>query len=81
MIFWVASQFTHMGLYLQYINITLQSKDEDHSLVKPRGMSISLYKNIILCHIRDPKCLPTANIELHPKSEPVTTQKISPGIV
>jgi hypothetical protein len=54
---------------------TTQSKDEDHSLVKLRQMSISLFQNIILCHIRNPKRLPTANIELYPKSEPVTTQQ------
>jgi hypothetical protein len=27
------------------------------------------------CHIRNPKRLPTANIVLHPKSEPITTQQ------
>jgi hypothetical protein len=61
---------------------TTQSKGEDHSLVKPRQTSISLDQNIICCHIRNPKRLPTANSELHPKSEPVTTQqKFAPEIV
>jgi hypothetical protein len=51
---------------------TTQSKVEDHSLVKLRQTSINLYQNvIILCHIRNLKRLPTANIELRPN-------KISP---
>jgi hypothetical protein len=52
-----------------------QSKGEAQSLIKPRQTSISLYKKHHLCHIRNPKRLPTANIELHPKSEPVATQQ------
>jgi hypothetical protein len=61
---------------------TTQSKGKDHGLVKPRQTSISLVQNIILCHIRNPKRLPAANIELHPKSEPVMTQQsFAPEIV
>jgi hypothetical protein len=60
----------------------LKSKGEDRGLVKPRQASISLVQNIICCHIHNPKHLPTANSELHPKSKPVTTQqKFAPEIV
>jgi hypothetical protein len=54
---------------------TTQSQGEDHGLVKLRQVSINLVQNIILCHVRNSKHLPTVNIELHPKSEPVTTQQ------
>jgi hypothetical protein len=47
---------------------TTQSKNEERSLVKLRQTSNSLVQNVILCHIRNPKRLPTVNIELHPKS-------------
>jgi hypothetical protein len=63
------------GWQLHKDTATTRSKDEDHSLVKLRQTSISLYQNINLCHICNPKGLPTTNIELHPKSEPVTTQQ------
>jgi hypothetical protein len=39
-------------------------------------------KNIIFCHIPNPKRLPTANIELRPMSEAVTTQQsFAPEVV
>jgi hypothetical protein len=72
----VANRLQNARLMTNIVCIT-QSKGEDDGLVKPRQTSITLFQNtsIILCHIRNPKRLPTANSELHPKSEPVTTQQ------
>jgi hypothetical protein len=81
----LSSHFAGKTLRLRCVEHTVwttQSKGEDHGLVKPRQTSISLVQNIIRCHIRKSKRLPTVNSELHPKSEPVTTQqKFAPEIV
>jgi hypothetical protein len=73
-------QFLCLKFTLLVLDYTEQGWRSQPSQTK--ATAISPYQTFILYHIRNPERLQTANTEVHPKSEPVTTQqRFAPELV